>query len=613
MINLGNLYSFPELDKASLPVAKESIERALQRQATSVILEPTRQAMARRGYTEIATQPLNWFRVNSESNIESISLIHVVCAAFVHEAAREILKWHELHLIAKRNPSFGKFLEARTDAALEAAFDALVVSIVGAADNGFVAQYKHLVLPREKKAAADPAASGRAWSDRNDGRVSWLAKRLPFPDNGGGQLFAAFALDLAEHEPTVLDSLHRHFFAPQSPAIGAQPAVDAFTLLQSFASDALQQWLSPACSDVRSFLPNLILEGVPGTGKTFALARLREFAVANLPATDPLREAGSGRFAMTMHPATTYEDFVEGLRPLFPQAATGQQAASTPPVEPQAESTPPSSPSIPTEPPLKRGYWEPVPPGPGFEIRDGFLLRVCAEALANPDFAFVVLLDEINRCNVPKVMGELLTTMERSKRARWTGTAWDVSGCQVVQLPQSQRQFFMPDNVFLIGTMNSSDRSITALDSALRRRFEFVKLNPVISYAKAAPERLRLFLEALNAWAMKHVGDQAQLGHSYLMNMEYDAQSILYRLNRSVLPDLAESITLAGLAADLSAEAASSALRDELQRLGVEVEQSGELPLDRLVLTIRHDVIVSSLLPSPSVAPVDVPSDDPVT
>jgi hypothetical protein len=464
-------------------------------------------------------------------------------------------------------------------------------------DNGFVAEYKRLVLPRGTTSAANPAASGRAWSHRTDGRVSWLAKRLPFPDNGGGQLFAAFALDLAEHEPAALVSLHRHFFGHGGGAIGAQATVDGFSVLHSYASDAQQHWLSPLSVGVRQFLPNLILEGVPGTGKTHALSRLRRFAKGHLPLRDPLNEAGSGRFAMTMHPATTYEDFVEGLRPTMPQMGS---TASTP------NSASGGGPGVQTVPPLDRGFWEAVKAGTGFEIRDGFLLRVCAEALANPLSAFVVLLDEINRCNVPKVMGELLTTMERSKRATWTGAAWDVTNCQVVQLPQSQRQFFMPDNVFIIGTMNSSDRSITALDSALRRRFEFIKLSPLVAYAGAAPVDLRAFLTALNEWALKHVGDQAQLGHSYLMNMEYDAQSVLNRLNRSVLPDLAESITLAGLAADLSEEAAASAIRDELDALGVEVAQSGERPLDRLVLSIRPDAV--ALMLRPPTPPVAVPT-----
>ena len=117
---------------------------------------------------------------------------------------------------------------------------------------------------------------------------------------------------------------------------------------------------------------NIILEGPPGTGKTFALKgivnKLREDGV-------PIGGDGTGKFALTMHPATSYEDFIEGLRP-------GEGDG-------------------------------------GFEYKPGAFTQLVKHAIRNPHQNHVVLLDELNRCNVPRVFGDLLTTVERSKRTRF--------------------------------------------------------------------------------------------------------------------------------------------------------------------------------------------------
>ena len=90
---------------------------------------------------------------------------------------------------------------------------------------------------------------------------------------------------------------------------------------------------------------------------------------------------------------------------------------------------------------------------------------------------YLLLLDEVNRANVPKVLGDLLLTLEPSKRQKWNGTGW--RGGVAVTLPYSARQFEVPDNIYVLGTMNTSDRSIAPLDAALRRRFAFVRVLPL--------------------------------------------------------------------------------------------------------------------------------------
>jgi 5-methylcytosine-specific restriction endonuclease McrBC GTP-binding regulatory subunit McrB len=183
-----------------------------------------------------------------------------------------------------------------------------------------------------------------------------------------------------------------------------------------------------------------------------------------------------------------------------------------------------------------------------FAVQDGFFLRVCAKAVNNPEKDYVVLLDEFNRCNVPKVMGDLLTTMERSKRAKWDEkkSAWDLDPCQVVTLPASKRLFFVPENVYVVATMNSTDRSVAPLDSALRRRFAFHRCWPMgfrpedeankkvdcvlkasTNVDVAHPSR-KVFGESVEAWvaineALKEKGGpDALLGHSYLMDLADD-------------------------------------------------------------------------------------------
>jgi MoxR-like ATPase len=295
---------------------------------------------------------------------------------------------------------------------------------------------------------------------------------------------------------------------------------------------------------------NLILEGVPGTGKTYSLNKLREEFARNPNLTVVQKEAavelGQGRFAMTMHPATAYEDFVEGLRPGAPSLPTFPDGE-----KPQAhgygdENTvwfftnsandkPKSNPTQTT----------------GFQVHDGFFVRVCREAVHYPDRVFVVLLDEINRCNIPKVMGDLLTTIEASKRARYDKSkkSWDTSKVQVMTLPYSQRRFFVPDNVVVVGTMNTTDRSVAPMDAALRRRFAFARVYPqgfgigqtldnawkqltdypIKAEDKATPAVIKRALE--HSWALwsalnnylRKFGEDALLGHSYL----YDLRDVL--------------------------------------------------------------------------------------
>lgn len=193
-------------------------------------------------------------------------------------------------------------------------------------------------------------------------------------------------------------------------------------------------------------------------------------------------------YSITLHPSTTYEEFVEGLR------------------------------------------YDDSPGVERFVLRPGFMRLIVDHAKADPDRDYLVLIDELNRANVPKVLGDLLLTVEASKRSRHRSGYWE--GGTPVVLPYSGTSFDMPSNIYLLGTMNSSDRSIAPLDAALRRRFAFVRVNPlggeVLEGALAAmfktdAEATKTIwgasvraLDALNSVLAACLGPDSRLGHSYL-------------------------------------------------------------------------------------------------
>ena len=156
-----------------------------------------------------------------------------------------------------------------------------------------------------------------------------------------------------------------------------------------------------------------IFQGPPGTGKTYVAKRIAEWC----------RNRGGDFEIVQFHPSYSYEDFVEGFRPTL--SDTGQA---------------------------------------GFKLKDGPLRRIAAKATENPDATFVLVIDEINRGNVAKVLGELYFLLEYRNES--------------VSLQYSGDRFSLPENLWFIGTMNTTDRSIALVDAALRRRFYFFGFFP---------------------------------------------------------------------------------------------------------------------------------------
>ena len=198
---------------------------------------------------------------------------------------------------------------------------------------------------------------------------------------------------------------------------------------------------------------------------------------------------------VTFHPSYTYEDFIEGFRPADTGGAGG---------------------------------------GLSLALEDGVFKRVCRAAQANPGRPYLLLIDEINRGNVAKIMGELLTLIERDKRGL------------TLTLPQSKETFSVPPNVFLLGTMNTADRSIKLLDAALRRRFAFIECMPdseLVHGAEVGDLALDDFLDGLNQRIAKSEGREKQVGHSYLLvdgQPVEEVEEFAARFREEILPLLQE-------------------------------------------------------------------------
>ena len=233
----------------------------------------------------------------------------------------------------------------------------------------------------------------------------------------------------------------------------------------------------------------VIFQGPPGTGKTYVAQKL-----ANSLAGSKDRVT-----LVQFHPSYAYEDFVQGFRPV--QTGNGQA---------------------------------------GFELRDGPLLRAAERARQEPNADHYLVIDEINRGNLAKVFGELYFLLEYRDEAISLQYQQDETG-----------KFSLPKNLYIIGTMNTADRSIALVDLALRRRFYFVEFHPDDEPVRSV---LREWL-ARKAPAMEWVADvvedvneklkddrHAAIGPSYFMKEDLDRAGVERVWKHSVVPYIEECL-----------------------------------------------------------------------
>jgi len=246
-------------------------------------------------------------------------------------------------------------------------------------------------------------------------------------------------------------------------------------------------------------IKNIILYGAPGVGKTHnyknlismiedgkgqkdifdTISKNEEVSLDN-ETFQTIKNEKRVEF-VTFHQSYSYEDFIEGFRPN-------------------------NSGNI--------------------ELENGIFKNMVEDALKDDEKNYYLVIDEINRGNISKIFGELITLIEEDKR-----DAYEVT------LPYSKKSFKVSSNLYIIATMDSTDKSIATIDIALRRRFTFLKMKPKSELVKR-PDAKEL-MEKLNFYIGKILGEDYKLGHSYFMKIQ-DASDLEFVKEYKIKPLLEE-------------------------------------------------------------------------
>lgn len=254
-----------------------------------------------------------------------------------------------------------------------------------------------------------------------------------------------------------------------------------------------------------NFPLNTILYGPPGTGKTYnsvfysvGIIEKNE-SIFKLKNDDKVfkkfkeyKDKNLIKF-ITFHQSYGYEDFIEGIRPHLKEESKD----------------------------LK------------YILHSGIFKDMCKRAKNDKENNYVLVIDEINRGNISKIFGELISLIESSKRE---GEKEEME----VILPYSKEKFTIPKNLYIIGTMNTADRSIALLDIALRRRFNFMEIMPEYSILKEVEDvKVDLLLSSINEKIEFLLDREHTIGHSYFLNIS-TFEELVKVFKNSIIPLLQE-------------------------------------------------------------------------
>jgi len=304
-----------------------------------------------------------------------------------------------------------------------------------------------------------------------------------------------------------------------------------FNFIQAHSKDEIKEHIVEIDEEIENLLGvkeeennfkfplNSILYGPPGTGKTYnsilyslGIATKNEGIINRIKNNtetisdekinefNDLKKQGQIEF-ITFHQSYSYEDFVEGIRPTL----------ATKDSEDNKD--------------LK------------YTIHSGIFKKICERARNDKDKNYVLIIDEINRGNISKIFGELITLLEPSKRL---GETEELK----IRLPYSGEEFGVPKNLYILGTMNTADRSIALLDIALRRRFNFIEMPPKYNLLKTinckeGEINLQDLLKAINTRIEFLLDKDHLIGHSYFINIK-TFEDLKEVFKNSIMPLLQE-------------------------------------------------------------------------
>ena len=264
---------------------------------------------------------------------------------------------------------------------------------------------------------------------------------------------------------------------------------------------------------------NIILYGPPGTGKTFntmayavAIIEKKDFNEVKVEADEDYSKV-KDRYEnykttglidfVTFHQSYGYEEFVQGIKPVTTNGSIS------------------------------------------YEVQDGIFKKFCDKAKNYKNNNYVFIIDEINRGNISKIFGELITLIEDTKRE---GATESMS----LRLPYSNKEFSVPQNVYIIGTMNTADRSIAAMDTALRRRFQFEEMMPAVELLAEIQIKdqsgndtnidVQSILQTINRRIEALYDREHTIGHAYFMPLKVksDIDTLADIFKNKIIPLLQE-------------------------------------------------------------------------
>ncbi len=330
----------------------------------------------------------------------------------------------------------------------------------------------------------------RVWSEGRSFEISRSLSAdaaLMSGDELAGEILLTFDRLLPLYACAIEDDAHTFLIRCLGGTLAGEPYTES-----DFQRATLlgRDWLDRA-RHLLDLKRQLILQGVPGTGKTHVARHLARLLTGGREECVRL---------VQFHPAYSYEEFVEGIK-VRSVTVDGRSDVTYP-------------------------------------VEEGLLCAFAEEAGRRPAETHVLLIDEINRGNLPRIFGELLYLLEYRE--------------QSVCLPCSRRSFRLPANLYLLATMNAADRSVALIDQALRRRFSFLDMPPdaaVLAHwlqahmpaaGAAFAERVLMLFERLNVRLRTDLGPQGQIGHSYFMVPHLDEARLRIVWQHHVRPLLEE-------------------------------------------------------------------------